>query len=41
MQSYLTKYRYGIVYPQDLVNSVESASGQQIDALYQQWVVGS
>ena len=41
MQSYLTKYRYGIVYPQDLVDSVESTSGQQIDALYQQWVVGS
>ncbi|MFL7809959.1 MAG: M1 family metallopeptidase [Anaerolineae bacterium] len=41
MQSYLQKYRYGIVYPQDLVDSVESTSGQQIDALYQQWVVGS
>lgn len=40
LQKYYQQFRYGIAYPQDLVETIERTSGQQIDALYEEWVVG-
>jgi aminopeptidase N len=38
LQEYYQAFRYGIAYPQDLVEAIERTSGQQIDALYEEWV---
>jgi aminopeptidase N len=38
LQAYYQQFRYGIAYPQDLVETIERISGQQIDALYEEWV---
>jgi aminopeptidase N len=40
LQGYFEQFRYDVAYPQDLVDTIERLSGQQIDALYQEWVVG-
>lgn len=41
LQDYYQQFRYDIAYPQDLVETIERTSGQQIDALYKEWVTGS
>jgi hypothetical protein len=40
LQDYYEQFRYNIAYPHDLVETIERASGQQIDALYEEWVAG-
>jgi Peptidase family M1 domain len=40
LRSYLSQHRYRIAYPRDLVTAFEEASGQQIDVLYETWIVG-
>jgi len=40
LQTYLQSHRYGIAYPDDLITAFEETSGQQIDDLYQFWILG-
>ncbi|MBN1582936.1 MAG: hypothetical protein JXA89_19655 [Anaerolineae bacterium] len=40
LQRYLKQYQYGIAYPQDWMDIAEELSGQNLDELYQEWVVG-
>jgi aminopeptidase N len=40
LSAYLERYRYGVAYPEDLKAIAEQISGQDIDPLYQKWIVG-
>jgi hypothetical protein len=40
LRTYFEEHRYGIAYPQDLIEIAERVSGQELDALYQEWIVG-
>jgi hypothetical protein len=40
LQNYLNTHRYSLAYPGDLVDSLEQVSGEQIDSLYQFWIIG-
>jgi aminopeptidase N len=40
LQVYLGSHRYGVAYPEDLIVAFEEASGQEIDDLYQFWILG-
>jgi hypothetical protein len=40
LQNYLDSHRYGVAYPDELIAAFEDVSGQQIDDLYQFWVLG-
>jgi len=40
LSSYLEEYRYGVAYPQDLLSVAERVSGQELDALYERWILG-
>jgi aminopeptidase N len=39
LRLYLERHRYGLAYPEDLVAALEDASGEQIDDLYNDWVL--
>jgi aminopeptidase N len=38
LQAYYQQFRYDVAYPQDLVETIERTGGEQIDALYEEWV---
>ncbi|MBN1935873.1 MAG: M1 family metallopeptidase [Anaerolineae bacterium] len=38
LKAYFEQYRYGIAYPADLLTLAEQVSGQELDALYAEWV---
>jgi aminopeptidase N len=40
LRAYLAANRYGIAYPDELIAAFEETSGQQIDDLYQSWILG-
>jgi aminopeptidase N len=40
LRTYFEKHRYGVAYPVDLVAVAEETSGQDLDALYDQWILG-
>jgi hypothetical protein len=39
MQEYLQQYRYGIATPADFLRLAEAISGQELDPIYQEWVL--
>jgi len=41
LRDYLEAYRYDVAYPDDLIAAFEGASGQQIDELYEFWIMGN
>jgi aminopeptidase N len=40
LQDYLAAHRYGVAYPDELVAAFEGTSGQEIDDLYEFWILG-
>jgi hypothetical protein len=40
LQAYLKAHRYGIAYPDDLIAAFDDTSGQNIDGLYDFWILG-
>jgi aminopeptidase N len=40
LQTYFRQHRYGIAYPQDFLSAAEDVSGQDMTALYRQWIAG-
>jgi hypothetical protein len=40
LRTYLEEHRYGVAYPPDLMAVAEQVSGQSLDALYEQWILG-
>ena len=40
LRTYFEEYRYGIAYPHDLLEVAERVSGQELDALYKEWIMG-
>jgi peptidase M1-like protein len=40
LRAYLAQYRYGVAYPQDFLAIAEQTSGQELDALYEEWIAG-
>jgi hypothetical protein len=40
LRDYLESHRYGVAYPDDLIVAFEDTSGQQIDDLYEFWILG-
>lgn len=40
LQAYLESHRYGVAYPDELISIFEEVSAQQIDDLYQFWILG-
>ena len=40
LRAYLEEHRYGVAYPEDLIVAFEETSGQQIDDLYEFWILG-
>jgi hypothetical protein len=40
LRAYFEEHLYGIAYPQDLLEIAERVSGQELDALYAEWVLG-
>jgi hypothetical protein len=40
LQAYLKAHRYGVAYPDDLIAAFDDTSGQQIDGLYDFWILG-
>jgi hypothetical protein len=41
LRDYLEAHRYDVAYPDDLIAAFERASGQQIDELYEFWILGN
>ncbi len=40
LRAYLEAHRYGIAYPEDLIKVFEETSGEQLDDLYEFWILG-
>ena len=40
LRTYFELYRYGVAYPQDLMAVAEQVSGQDLDPLYEEWILG-
>lgn len=40
LRTYLETHRYDVAYPDDLIEAFEGTSGQQIDELYEFWILG-
>jgi hypothetical protein len=40
LRAYLEAHRYGVAYPDELIAAFEDTSGQQIDDLYEFWILG-
>ncbi len=40
LHAYFQQYRYDIAYPQDFIDLAEQVSGQQLDTLYDTWILG-
>ncbi len=39
LRTYFEEHLYGIAYPQDLLEVAERISGQELDALYEEWIL--
>jgi hypothetical protein len=40
LQTYYQRYKYQVAKPEDLLRTIDEVSGQKVDALYDQWVLG-
>lgn len=40
LRTYYERYRYQVAYPQDFLAVAEQVSGQELDALYAEWILG-
>lgn len=40
LRAYFQAYRYGVAYPQDFLAVAERVSGQELDGLYEEWILG-
>ena len=40
LRTYWNEHLYGVAYPRDLMIIAEQVSGQDLDALYEQWILG-
>lgn len=40
MQTYYQRFKYKIARPEDMLQVMDDVSGQKVDALYDQWIVG-
>jgi aminopeptidase N len=40
LRAYYERYRYGVAYPRDLLDVAEEVSGQEVDPLYEEWILG-
>ena len=40
LRAYFEEHRYGVAYPQDLLEVAERVSGQELDVLYKEWILG-
>ncbi len=40
LRSYFREHRYGVAYPEDLLRVAERVSGQDLDPLYREWILG-
>jgi aminopeptidase N len=40
LRAYFRAYCYGVAYPQDLLSTAERVSGQELDGLYEEWILG-
>ncbi len=40
LRAYFEQYRYRVAYPRDLLAVAEEVSGQDLDALYDRWILG-
>lgn len=40
LQSYYQRYKYQIAKPEDMLATMEQVSGQNLDAIYRQWITG-
>jgi len=40
LRAYFDQHHYGVAYPLDLLDIAEQVSGQDVDALYEQWILG-
>ena len=40
MQTYYQKFKYQIAKPEDMLRTIDEVSGQQVDTLYNQWILG-
>jgi hypothetical protein len=38
LRAYYATYRYAVAYPQDFLALAEQVSGQELDALYREWI---
>jgi hypothetical protein len=41
LDAYFEQYRYNVAYPQDFLAVAERVSGQNLDGLYEKWVLGT
>jgi hypothetical protein len=40
MRSYYQRFKYQIAKPEDVLKTIDEVSGQKVDALYDQWILG-
>jgi len=40
LRIYFREHRYGVAYPEDLLRVAERVSGQDLDPLVEQWILG-
>ena len=40
LRAYFEGHLYGVAYPQDFLDVAERISAQELDALYEKWIVG-
>jgi aminopeptidase N len=40
LRTYYRAYSYEIAYPQDWMAIAEGVSGQELDSLYEEWILG-
>ena len=40
LRVYFERFRYGVAYPRDFMDVAEEVSGQDLDALYEEWIAG-
>jgi aminopeptidase N len=40
LQTYYLRFKYRIAKPEDILNTLDEVSGQKVDALYDQWILG-
>jgi aminopeptidase N len=40
LRTYYRRYSYQVAYPEDLMAVAEQVSGEDLDALYEEWILG-